>query len=79
MKVDVATNGGLPCALDRNVVVWVPVCVWTPRVINVTQGVPCITVRGRLLSVGGRMGKSQTASLMARAINGEANKHDLHH
>lgn len=51
----------------------------SPRVINATRGVPCITVSGRLLSVGGRVGKSQTASLMARAMNGQANKHDPHH
>lgn len=55
------------------------VCIASPRVINVTQGVPCITVSGRLLSVGGRVGKSQTASLMTRAINSQANKHDPHH
>ncbi|CAB1459265.1 unnamed protein product [Pleuronectes platessa] len=35
-----------------------------PRVINVTQGAPCITVSGRLLSVCGRVGESQTASRM---------------
>lgn len=55
------------------------VCTDSPWVINETQGVPCITVSGRLLSVGGRVGKSQTASLMSRVINGQANKHDPHH
>lgn len=55
------------------------VCVCTLKVINVTQGVSCITVSGRLLSVGGWVGKSQTASQMARAINGQANKHDPRH
>lgn len=54
-------------------------CTDCPRVINVAQGVPCITVSGRLLSVGSRVAKSQTASVMTRAINGQANKHDPHH
>lgn len=54
-------------------------CLHSSRVINVARGVPCIIVSGRLLSVGGGVGKSQTASLMAGAINGQANKHDPHH
>lgn len=67
------------CTLGKKAFVWVPVCSDSPGVINVTQGVPCITVSGRLLSVGGRVGKSQMASLMARAINGQANRRDPHH
>lgn len=54
-------------------------CTDSPWVINDTQEVPCITVRGRLLSVGGRVGKSQTAFRMSGTINGQANKHDPRH
>lgn len=48
--------------LDRNVFVCVFVSVLTlPRVINVTQGVPCITVSGRLLSIGEEVGEKSNS------------------
>lgn len=77
LLIELVRNNGLHSGQER--VCMVPMCVDSPRVINVTQGVPCITVSGTPLSVGGRVGKSQTAALMARAINGQANKHDPHH
>lgn len=59
---------------------YVPVSAHTnahaPRVINAAQGVPCITVRGRLLSDNRRVGKSQTDRLQSGAVNGRANERD---
>lgn len=49
----------------------------SPRVINVTRGVPCINVSGGLPSDNGRVGKSQTDFLQSGAINRPANKRQL--